>query len=61
MNLRELDAITVNLDPGAENLPYEPDVDIRDWISLEEVIGYVCVNLIFEECHILNLAVRPDF
>ena len=38
MNLRELDAITVNLDPGAENLPYEPDVDIRDWISLEEVM-----------------------
>jgi len=38
MNLRELDAITVNLDPGAENLPYEPDVDIRDWISLEEIM-----------------------
>jgi len=38
MNLRGLDAITVNLDPGAENLPYEPDVDIRDWISLEEVM-----------------------
>ncbi|MGF3554100.1 MAG: ATP/GTP-binding protein [Thermoplasmatota archaeon] len=38
MNLRKLDAITVNLDPGAENLPYEPDVDIRDWISLEEVM-----------------------
>jgi len=36
--LRSLDAITVNLDPGAENLPYEPDVDIRDWISLKEVM-----------------------
>lgn len=33
-----LDAITVNLDPGAENLPYEPDVDIRDWISLKEIM-----------------------
>jgi GTPase SAR1 family protein len=33
-----LDAIIVNLDPGAENLPYEPDVDIRDWISLREVM-----------------------
>lgn len=33
-----LDAITVNLDPGAENLPYAPDVDIRDWISLKEVM-----------------------
>lgn len=38
MGLRSLDAITVNLDPGAEHLPYEPDVDIRDWISLEEVM-----------------------
>ncbi|UCD14348.1 MAG: ATP/GTP-binding protein [Thermoplasmatales archaeon] len=37
-NLRGLDAIIVNLDPGAENLPYEPDVDIRDWISLKEVM-----------------------
>ena len=38
MNLKGLDAIAVNLDPGAENLPYEPDVDIRDWISLKEVM-----------------------
>jgi len=38
INLRGLDAITVNLDPGAENLPYEPDVDIRDWISLKQVM-----------------------
>jgi len=33
-----LDSTIVNLDPGAENLPYEPDVDIRDWISLKEVM-----------------------
>jgi hypothetical protein len=33
-----LDAITVNLDPGAENLAYDPDVDIRDWISLKEIM-----------------------
>lgn len=38
INQRGLDAITVNLDPGAENLPYEPDVDIRDWISLKEIM-----------------------
>lgn len=36
--LKGLDAITVNLDPGAENLPYKPDVDIRDWISLAEIM-----------------------
>jgi GTPase SAR1 family protein len=33
------DAIAVNLDPGAETLPYEPDVDIRDWIRLSEVMS----------------------
>jgi GPN-loop GTPase len=38
MQLRGLDAITVNLDPGAEHLPYDPDIDIRDWISLEEIM-----------------------
>ena len=38
MSLRGFDAITVNLDPGAENLPYEPDVDICDWISLKEIM-----------------------
>lgn len=35
---RGLDTIIVNLDPGAESLPYTPDVDIRDWISLKEVM-----------------------
>jgi len=38
MTSQSLDAITVNLDPGAENLPYEPDVDICDWISLKEIM-----------------------
>ncbi len=27
-------AVIVNLDPGAESLPYEPDIDIREWVSL---------------------------
>ena len=38
MSLQGLDSITVNLDPGAENLPYDPDVDIRDWVSLKEIM-----------------------
>ena len=38
MTNQGLDSITVNLDPGAKNLPYSPDVDIRDWISLKEVM-----------------------
>ncbi len=38
MTTQGLDAITVNLDPGVENLPYIPGVDIRDWISIKEVM-----------------------
>jgi hypothetical protein len=33
------DAVTVNLDPGAEALPYEPDVDVRDWVKLADVMA----------------------
>lgn len=36
---RGLDAITVNLDPGTDHLPYQPDVDIRDWVRLDEVMS----------------------
>ena len=32
------DAITVNLDPGADSLLYAPDVDVRDWIKLDEIM-----------------------
>ena len=32
------DAVTVNLDPGVEWLPYAPDVDVREWINLDDVM-----------------------
>jgi GTPase SAR1 family protein len=32
------DAITVNLDPGAESSGFEPDVDIREWIRLSDIM-----------------------
>ncbi len=32
------DAIAVNLDPGVVDLPYDPDVDIRDKIQLQDVM-----------------------
>lgn len=32
------DSVMVNLDPGAESLPYEPDVDIRDWVKLSDIM-----------------------
>jgi GTPase SAR1 family protein len=33
------DAIAVNLDPGVINTPYDPDVDIREFIDLQEVMS----------------------
>ncbi|MDR3074950.1 MAG: ATP/GTP-binding protein [Candidatus Methanoplasma sp.] len=33
-----VDAITVNLDPGTDKLAYKADIDIREWISLGEVM-----------------------
>lgn len=36
--LQGYDSIVLNLDPGAETLPYEPEVDIRDWIDLQQVM-----------------------
>jgi hypothetical protein len=38
MNQAGYDSITVNLDPGAERIPYPADVDVRDWVSLPEVM-----------------------
>jgi GTPase SAR1 family protein len=32
------DAIAVNLDPGVVELPYDPDVDIRDSVQLQDVM-----------------------
>jgi GPN-loop GTPase len=32
------DAVTVNLDPGNESTSFEPDVDIRDWVRLSDVM-----------------------
>lgn len=35
---RGLDCIAVNLDPGAEKLPYNADVDVQDWVSLKDTM-----------------------
>ncbi|MBD3197277.1 MAG: hypothetical protein GF317_19640 [Candidatus Lokiarchaeota archaeon] len=34
----EVSVITINLDPGVKYMPYVPDIDIRDFIVLEEVM-----------------------
>ncbi|AGK60548.1 hypothetical protein Asulf_00525 [Archaeoglobus sulfaticallidus PM70-1] len=38
LDFKNLENIIVNLDPGAENLPYSPEVDIRDYFTLEDVM-----------------------
>jgi hypothetical protein len=38
LQLQGLDCVTVNLDPGAEHLPYSPEYDIREWLSLRKVM-----------------------
>ncbi|MCD6512673.1 MAG: ATP/GTP-binding protein [Thermoplasmata archaeon] len=32
------DSIAINLDPGVVTLPYEPEVDVREWISIDEIM-----------------------
>ena len=38
LNDNGVDSIIINLDPGADRLPYEADIDIREWIALDEVM-----------------------
>ncbi len=38
MQKQGFDAITVNLDPGIENAPYVPDIDIREWIKMRDIM-----------------------
>src|ERR671930_1980642 len=34
----DLFSITLNLDPGALNLPYSPDVDVRDYVDIRTLM-----------------------
>jgi GPN-loop GTPase len=38
LDVQRIDTMILNLDPGADFVPYDPDVDIRDWIKLDEVM-----------------------
>ncbi len=38
LEFKKISHIIVNLDPGAENLPYEPDVDVRERFTLEKIM-----------------------
>ncbi len=37
-DLKKLDSMTVNLDPGADYIPYSADVDVREWFTLEDIM-----------------------
>lgn len=39
MSKNGFDCITINLDPGAEDPLYSPDIDIREWIVLSDVMA----------------------
>jgi len=59
-----LSASVLNLDPGAIDLPYEPDIDVREWITLGDVMEeyglgpngaqIVCADMLALELHRLN-------
>ena len=38
LKLKKQKVIAVNLDPGVSNLPYTPDIDIREYISLGDIM-----------------------
>ncbi len=38
LDFKKIDHAIVNLDPGADYLPYEPDIDVREWITVSDVM-----------------------
>ncbi|HIP65006.1 MAG TPA: GTPase, partial [Pyrodictium sp.] len=38
LEFNELSVARVNLDPAAEWLPYEPDVDVREYVDARKVM-----------------------
>ncbi|WP_456469545.1 PRK13768 family protein [Archaeoglobus sp.] len=37
-DLKKLDYAVVNLDPGADFVPYSADIDVREWFTLEDIM-----------------------
>lgn len=38
LKISEQDVATLNLDPGAVKLPYTPDIDVRDYVTIDEIM-----------------------
>ncbi len=71
---KNLDTIVVNLDPGVLNLPYQPDVDVRDFLSVTKLMEdyqlgpngalIMAADLIADEVQTIKEdieAFRPDY
>ncbi|RLI76619.1 GTPase [Archaeoglobales archaeon] len=39
LDFKKLDNIAINLDPGADNVPYSADIDVREWFTLEDIMA----------------------
>jgi len=74
LKTQKQNVITVNLDPGVFTLPYTPDIDVRDSISVEGIMEkyrlgpngalVMAADLIAEESERLGTEIesyRPDF
>ncbi len=68
LNQQGLDCITVNLDPGAERIPYTCEVDVRDWIDTSRVMDIynvgpngaqiICADLIATKANEIKEAIE---
>ena len=38
MDKMGFDAATINLDSGVQHLPYSPDIDVREWFTLSDIM-----------------------
>jgi len=73
LRMQGQDVVTINLDPGALTLPYRADVDVRDYVNVEEIMEkyglgpngalVMAADLIAEEAERLGEEIkdlRPD-
>jgi hypothetical protein len=44
MENNDLDVAKINLDPAARRLPYTPDVDIRDYVDIDELMNQLSLG-----------------
>jgi len=74
LQMAKQDVITVNLDPGVLTMPYTPNIDIRDYIKIEDIMKQyglgpngaliMAADLIAEETDRLGEEIasfKPDF